>query len=107
LLSLGNVLFALGVSILMPPSGACFFLLAVCLFEWFLVSGEESFPASAARPHWLQAVLTQIFFVGYALCFAALAWRYDIRILTKCLIVCFGLSIIARAFRVPSTSQPV
>ena len=104
--ALGSVLFALGVSILMSPGGACFFLLALGLFQWLLLSAEESVPASAARPQWLQAFLMQIFFVGYALCFAVLAWRYDIRILTKCLIVCFGLSIIARALRVPSSSQP-
>jgi protein-S-isoprenylcysteine O-methyltransferase Ste14 len=128
-LYLGQLLFAVGVSILMPVTGALFFLVAVVLFQQLLITSEESYltarlgetyrdysrriprllprvppsqaslPASGERPRWLQAVLTEIFPVGFALCFAVLAWRFNALILIRCLLVCYGLSLIGRALR--------
>jgi uncharacterized membrane protein len=31
-------------------------------------------------------------------CFAALAWRYNATLLTQALLICFGLSLVVRAF---------
>jgi protein-S-isoprenylcysteine O-methyltransferase Ste14 len=42
-LYLGSWLLALGVSVLMPPSGAAFFLVAFSVFVLFLIRAEERF----------------------------------------------------------------
>ncbi|HEX4006161.1 MAG TPA: isoprenylcysteine carboxylmethyltransferase family protein [Acidobacteriaceae bacterium] len=120
----GSMLFALSVSILMPPSGAVFFLVAIAVFYFRLILSEEDFlarqigapyqeyrrrvprvlpsprprvPAPTVRPQWLQAFPGEILPIGYALCLAALAWRYEPRLLEQCLLVCFGLSLVGRA----------
>jgi hypothetical protein len=128
----GTFLFSLGVSILMPPSGALFFLCALALFQRFLIAGEESFllarlgsaygeylrrvprlmpslaskipasPASMERTRWPQAFLAEIYPVGYTLCFAVLAWRYNALILTQSLLICIGISLVTRAMWAPS-----
>jgi len=36
--------------------------------------------------------------VGVALSFAVFGWRYNAFLLTKCVLVCFGISLVARAF---------
>jgi hypothetical protein len=109
----------------MPPSGAAFFLLAFSVFTLFLISAEERFLAaqlddgyqeycrrvprlwprfsagdttSSARPHWLQALLAETYPITFTLCFAIFAWRYNARILIQCLLICYGLSLIIRAF---------
>jgi hypothetical protein len=35
--------------------------------------------------------------VTYPLCLAVLAWRYDPVLLIRCLVVCFGLSLVTKA----------
>ncbi|HTV16695.1 MAG TPA: isoprenylcysteine carboxylmethyltransferase family protein [Acidobacteriaceae bacterium] len=123
-LYIGSVLPALGIAILMPPWGAVFFLVALPLFYFRLILGEEAYLAerlgapyqdyrqrvprlipslrpriagAAARPSWLEGLLGEIFVVGAAVCMAALAWRYQPELLDRCLLVCLGLSLIARA----------
>lgn len=132
-LYLGSFVFSLAVSILMAPMGAIFFLVAMFVQKLRLILGEEAylaarqgepylaymarvprlFPsivprvnASPARPRWLQAVVAEIYVVGLAACFAVLAWRYNAQLLTQALIVCFGISLVVRAFaieRAPSS----
>lgn len=126
-LYLGSALFALGIAILMPPSGAVFFVLAMVLQLWRLILLEESFllaqqpeaylayrnrvprllPAviarvadSGAQPHWGQALAAESFGVGMTVCFAVLAWRYNAALLTQALLVCFGGSLVVRAFTI-------
>ena len=96
-LYLGSWLLALGVSILMPPSGAAFFLLAFSVFVLLLISAEERFLAAkqgdvyqqyrrrvprllprmaagniapSARPQWWQAFLAETYPIAITLCFA-------------------------------------
>jgi protein-S-isoprenylcysteine O-methyltransferase Ste14 len=124
-LYLGSWLVAFATAILMPPGGAAFFLLAFSIFVLFLISAEERFLAtqlgdgyreycrrvprlwprtgvvettSSACPHWLQAFLVETNPVAFTLCFAIFAWRYNARILIQCLLICYGLSLIIRAF---------
>jgi protein-S-isoprenylcysteine O-methyltransferase Ste14 len=52
---------------------------------------------SAARPTWFQAVLTETFPIAFTLCFSFFAWRYNARILVRCLLICYGLSLLIRA----------
>ncbi len=123
-LYLGSTLTALAVSILMPASGALFFVAALSIFVARLVLGEEAFlraqvgdayveycrrvprwlpsmsprlSASHERPTWLTAAVAEVFPLGMALCFLIFAWNYDAQLLIRCAVVCFGASLIARA----------
>jgi protein-S-isoprenylcysteine O-methyltransferase Ste14 len=123
-LYLGTWFFSLGVSILMPPGGAIVFLLATFFFYFRLILGEEHYlaarlgepyleyrqcvprilpslrprlPASGLRAQWMQGFLGEIFTFAFACCLAALAWQYDAHLLLRCVLVCFGLSLVARA----------
>jgi len=124
-LYLGSWLLALGVSVLMPPSGAAFFLVAFSAFVLLLIQAEERFlstkqgdlyqqyrrtvprlwprvsggnaATTAARPRWVQALLAETYPVAITLCFAVLAWRYNARILIQCVLICYGVSLVVRA----------
>jgi protein-S-isoprenylcysteine O-methyltransferase Ste14 len=123
-LYLGAWLLALGVSILMPPSGAAFFLLAFSVFVLILISAEERFlsakqgdlyqqylrrvprllprmaagsATSSARPQWVRALFAETYPIAITLCFAVVAWRYNARILIRCVLICYGLSLVVRA----------
>lgn len=123
-LYLGTWLFSLGISILMPPSGAAVFLLLTFVFYFRLMLGEEAFltgqlgepyvqyreavprilpslrthvSGSGLRAQWAQGMLGEVFPLAFACCMAALAWEYDAHLLVKCVLVCFGLSLVVRA----------
>jgi hypothetical protein len=109
----------------MPPSGAAFFLVAFSIFVLLLIGAEERFlstkqgevyqqyrqnvprlwprltggntATSAARPHWLQALLAETYPIAITLCFAVLAWRYNARILVQCVLICYGVSLVVCA----------
>lgn len=132
-LYLGSWLLALAASILMPPSGAAFFLPAFSIFVLILISGEERFlyaqlgdiyreycrrvprlwprsgsaqGVSSARPHWLQSLLAETYPITFTLCFALFAWRYNAHILIQCLLICYGLALIMRAIAKPPKAYP-
>ncbi len=123
-LYVGMILNSIAVATLMPTSGAALFLAGMILFTLRLIGGEESFlgaqlgeayaeyrkaipsiipslksrvAASTVKPRWLQSLLAEIYPVGTAVCFAAIAWSYDADLLTRCVLVCFGLSLVVRA----------
>jgi len=125
-LYLGTLLSALAISILMPVSGVVVFLPAFALFVVRLALGEEKFlktqigdayveyckrvprwlpslsprlPATDAQPAWLPAAMGEILPLGMALCFLIFSWRYDAELLIRCLLICFGCSLVVRAFR--------
>lgn len=124
-LYLGSWLLAGGASILMPPSGAAFFLLALSAFVLFLISAEERFlsaklgdvyqqycrrvprllprlgagdGARAGRPNWVQAFFAEAYPLAFTFCFAIFAWRYNARVLIQCLLISYGFSLVMRAF---------
>ena len=126
-LYLGSFLFVVAMAILMPPSGAAFALVASFVQMLRLILREEPYmaaqqgeaylayksrvprlfpsplarvPDSAAQPQWLQSVLAETFYVAMTVCFAVLAWRYNANLLTQALLICFGLSLVVRAFAV-------
>ncbi len=123
-LYVGMVLTSMAVATLMPASGAALFLAGMILFTARLIGGEEAFlaaqlgedyteyrkavpsivpalksrlAASTVKPRWLQSLLAEVYPVGAAVCFAAIAWSYDANLLTRCVLVCFGLSLVVRA----------
>jgi protein-S-isoprenylcysteine O-methyltransferase Ste14 len=124
-LYLGSLLLAVSIAILMPPSGALVFLVLVAVFYLRLIFGEEAFlagrlgepyleykkqvprllpslrpriAAEATQPRWQISLISEFLGVSYPLCLAVLAWRYDPALLVRCLLVCFGLSLVLRAF---------
>jgi protein-S-isoprenylcysteine O-methyltransferase Ste14 len=124
-LYLGSWFLALSIAILMPPSGAVVFLAPLGLFYFRLILGEEAFlaarigdayveyrkqvprlvptlrpriPASAAHPQWGTSLMAEFLPVAYPLCLAVLAWRYEPLLLIRCLVICFGISLVLRAF---------
>jgi protein-S-isoprenylcysteine O-methyltransferase Ste14 len=123
-LYMGTFIFSLAISILMPPTGAIFFILAQAVFYFRLILGEEAFlaarqgetylaykqkvprlwrsfrarvPASSSKPQWLISALAESFYIGFTACFAILAWRYNAYLLIKCVIICFGAALVIRA----------
>jgi protein-S-isoprenylcysteine O-methyltransferase Ste14 len=125
-LYLGAWLLSLGTSVLMPLQGAVFFLPVFSVFVLLLITTEERFlsakmgtayqqycrlvprllprvsagPAPAtARPHWAQAALAETYPIAFSLSFAALAWRYNARLLIQCLLICYGVSLVIRALQ--------
>lgn len=126
-LYVGSFVFSFAVAILMPPTGAVFFLAASALQILRLIFGEEAYlaarqgeaylaykarvprllPSPVARvadsrvqPHWLQALIAEIFPVATTVCFAVLAWRYNAQLLTQAVLICFGVSLVVRALAV-------
>jgi protein-S-isoprenylcysteine O-methyltransferase Ste14 len=123
-LYLGSWLLAIGVCILMPPSGAAFFLPAFSIYSLLLIGVEERFlterqgdlylqyrrrvprllPRMAAgditssgSPRWMSAFLNETYPIAITLCFAVFAWRYNAHILVRCVLICYGLSLVVRA----------
>jgi protein-S-isoprenylcysteine O-methyltransferase Ste14 len=105
-LYLGAWLLACGASILMPPGGAGFFLIALGIFVLFLAYSEKRFlPVKlGARPEWAQAAFAETYPIAFTVCFAIFAWRYNARVLIQCLLICYGLSLVARAFMTRSAN---
>jgi protein-S-isoprenylcysteine O-methyltransferase Ste14 len=123
-LYLGSWLLAIGVCILMPPSGAAFFLPAFGIYSLLLIGVEERFLmerqgdvylqccrrvprllprmaagdiASSGSPRWMSAFLNETYPIAITLCFAVFAWRYNAHILVRCVLICYGLSLVVRA----------
>ncbi|HEY6766380.1 MAG TPA: hypothetical protein VI386_16605, partial [Candidatus Sulfotelmatobacter sp.] len=63
---------------------------------WTRTAGSQAAP-SAARPRWVQALWAETYPVAITLCFAALAWRYNARILVRCVLISYGVSLVVRA----------
>jgi protein-S-isoprenylcysteine O-methyltransferase Ste14 len=132
-LYLGTLLISFAIAILMPASGALFFAIAMFALVLRLIGGEEAFlvgqlgeayseyskavpsllpslrprlAASTARPRWLQALVSECLPVSVAACFAALAWSYDANLMTRCILVCFGASLIVHALIGTRVARP-
>ena len=133
-LYLGNLLTCAAVSILMPLSGAIVFLAGVVLLTAALVAAEgphlvlqlgaayntyrqqvPSFiPAIRAhvrpapvKPRWIQSVAAESFHVGFALCLVVFAWQYNVDLLIRCLLICFGISLVANGIFSARALRPV
>lgn len=92
----GAALFGLGISILMPPSGAVFFLVLGLVQLVRLALRDES-TGLTAEPLWGRALAAETFYVAMTACFAVLAWRYNANLLIQALLICFGFSLVMRA----------
>jgi protein-S-isoprenylcysteine O-methyltransferase Ste14 len=124
-LYLGGFFGLLSLTILMPPSGALFTVIAYIVFVLRLIGCEEEFltaklgepyvaylqkvprifpslmprvPPSGAKPHWLQGIFGEIYHVGAAVSYCAVAWHFNPGLLARCVLVSLGLSIVLRGF---------
>jgi hypothetical protein len=52
---------------------------------------------SGNKPHWLQAVLSEITPIGVFATIVFLSWTYDVRLMGRALLITFGLSLVVRA----------
>ncbi|MGI8773318.1 MAG: hypothetical protein ACR2JE_17990 [Acidobacteriaceae bacterium] len=121
LASFGTMLVSLGVVILMPPSGAIFFLIFLSVVQFLSYVRAKRYPGVLApeqdigvilprRPNtaarWRSAVLSESFAILYALCLSVFAWRYNPHALLRCLLISLGLSLVARALQ-PADWKPI
>ncbi len=124
-LYIGGWFMMLAISLLMPPTGALFTVVMVTVYYFYTIRGEEAFllgqlgepyreylravpriiprmrsslPQSAAQPHWLVALLTEINSIGIFFTLAVVSWRYDNLLMIKAVLVSFGLSLVIRGF---------
>jgi hypothetical protein len=97
----GAFLFGSSVSILMPLWTAVGFLGALLL----ILALRARFIAIRSASV-LVAFLSELWPLGYAAGFAALAWRYNPQLLLKALVIALGVSLVARAL-VPSQRAAV
>jgi protein-S-isoprenylcysteine O-methyltransferase Ste14 len=128
----GSFVFCFAVAILMAPLGAIIFLVAIFVQILRLILGEEAYltaqqghayiayktrvprliptlaprvPASTSNPRWARAILAESYPVAMTLCFAVLAWRYNVDLLIRALIICFGASLVVRGFIVEKPAR--
>jgi protein-S-isoprenylcysteine O-methyltransferase Ste14 len=130
-LYLGTLLHTLGVTILMPPSGALFAVVLLWIFQVRLALAEEPFlaarfgqayldykaavprflpcprpqiPAAGARPQWLQAMLGEIYFLAVFVVLATFGWSFNAQPLRQGVIIAVGLALVVRGF-LPRAAQ--
>jgi protein-S-isoprenylcysteine O-methyltransferase Ste14 len=133
-LQLGLMLHTIGIAILMPPSGAIVAIVLMCFFEVRLALAEESLLASrfgatyiayktavplllpaptpqiaaaGVAPHWVQALFSEIYFVGAFLTLAIFGWGFDRTVFRQGLLISLGVAIIVRAFLPKPVAQDV
>jgi protein-S-isoprenylcysteine O-methyltransferase Ste14 len=110
-------------ALVMPPTGALVGMVLITVFYLRLTLGEEAFLTATLRepyreylyavprfiphlrgkllaagnkPHWLTAIVTEIFPIGVFITLAGLAWRYDHQLMLEGIFISFIASLIAR-----------
>ena len=134
-LYLGTFLHTMALALLMPRTGAVFAVVAIAVMQVRLILGEEEFltdklgaaytayqalvprllPSPKARvagtgmrAQWGQAFLGEIYMWGVAGSFAFAGWAYKASLLMQCVLVSFGVSLVARAIASrPATARAV
>jgi protein-S-isoprenylcysteine O-methyltransferase Ste14 len=123
-LYLGTILHTIGLSILMPPSGAIFCIGLVWLFQVRLALAEEPFlaqrfgepyveyrkavprflpsptpqvAAAGKRPHWLQGIFGEIYMVGVVITLAVFGWQFNATTLIRGVLISLGAWLIVKA----------
>ena len=131
-LYIGSFLMVAAISTLMPATGAAFTLVILALFLIRLILGEEAFltaklgapytaykqavprlfpslrpsvPAGGQEPHWGRAILSEITPLGVLISFAALSWQYNAFLLSRAILISFGVSLVVRALFLPQTGD--
>jgi len=122
-LYLGGWFMTLAICLLMTPSGALFTLVVMTVHFLRLILGEEAFlsaklgdpykeylrsvprvlprlpsslPVVEARPHWLNALLTELNPIGIFIALAFLSWSFDKWLMLQFILATFVLSLVVR-----------
>lgn len=125
-LYLGTLLHTIGLSLLMPPSGALLAIALVWVLQFRLALTEESFlaqrfgeryleyrrrvprflpslkpevPASGAQPHWISAIVGEFYFVALPLVLLIWGWQFNAQILKRGALITLGIWIIIYALQ--------
>jgi protein-S-isoprenylcysteine O-methyltransferase Ste14 len=123
-LYLGTLLHTFGIAILMTPTGALFSIVFIWIFQIRLALAEEGFltqrfgqpylhyetavprflptpkpliPAAGKQPHWLQALLGELYFVAAFGVLAALGWGFNAQPIQQGLLISLGVWLVVRA----------
>ena len=59
------------------------------------------------KPHWLQAVLSEITPIGVFVTIAFLSWTYDVGLMDRAILIAFGLSLVIRALLPGLWKEPI
>jgi protein-S-isoprenylcysteine O-methyltransferase Ste14 len=132
-LYLGSFLMVAAISVLMPASGAAVTLVLMTFFLLRLILGEEAFlapklgtpyaaylkavprlipslrprvAASGQTPNWGRAFLGEITPLGVLISFATLSWQYNANLLSRAVLISFGVSLVVRALLLPRPAAP-
>jgi protein-S-isoprenylcysteine O-methyltransferase Ste14 len=133
-LYLGTLLHTIGLAILMTPSGAIFCIALIWIFQIRLALAEEPFlaarfgqpyldykaavprflPSLRARvvaageqPHWLQAILSEFYFLAAFLVVAIFGWNFNAQLLRRGILISLGAWLIVLAFMPRKKSEPI
>ena len=131
-LYLGTLLHTIGVSLLMPPSGAVFAIVLLWILQLRLALAEEPFltqrfgaayaeyarrvprflpapkpllPAGGRQPLWLQALVGELYFVGVFVALLAFGWSFNLTLIYRSILIVLGASLIVRAVMPPLKSE--
>jgi protein-S-isoprenylcysteine O-methyltransferase Ste14 len=131
-LYLGTLLHTMGLSILMPVSGAIVCVALIWLLQIRLALAEEPFlatrfgsayaiykarvprflpaptpqvPSAGKHPRWLQSLLGEIYFVLVFLVLAVWGWHFNAQPLLRGVLISVGVWLVVRAF-LPSPAAP-
>lgn len=123
-LYLGTILHIIGISILMPPSGAIFCIALIWLFQVRLALAEEPFlarrfgeryaeyckavprflpapipqvAAASKGAQWLQGIVGEIYMVGVVITFVVFGWQFNATTLTRGVLISLGAWLIVKA----------
>jgi protein-S-isoprenylcysteine O-methyltransferase Ste14 len=123
-LYIGTWAMVAAITFILPPTGSLVVLVLLTIFLLRLILGEESFLASSQgeayaaymravprliprlrttlprarlQPQWLRAVLSELNPIGVFITFAVFSWTYNNRVMTKSILISFGISLIMRA----------
>jgi protein-S-isoprenylcysteine O-methyltransferase Ste14 len=132
-LYLGTLLHTIGIAIIMPPSGAIFAVALLWIFQVRLALAEEPFlaarfgqpylayksevprflpalrplvPAAGQHPHWMQAVLGELYFLGAFLVLAVFGWSFNAQPIRQGILISLGVWLIVRAFMPSAKPAP-
>jgi protein-S-isoprenylcysteine O-methyltransferase Ste14 len=132
-LYLGTLLHTIGLTILLTPSGAIFAVALIWILQIRLALAEEPFlaarfgqpyldykaavprflpslkplvPAAGQKPHWLQAMVGELYFIAAFLVVAILGWNFNAQVLRRGFLISLGAWLIVRAFMPHKNSAP-
>jgi len=133
-LYLGTLLHTIGLAILMTPSGAIFAIALIWIFQFRLALAEEPFlttrfgqpyldykaavprflpslrarvAAAGQQPHWLQAMLGELYFIAAFLVVAIFGWNFNAQLLRRGILIALGVWLIVIAFMPRKQSDPI